>query len=73
MNITSISLIIATILICVIYLIADQYFRRESFWGGWMPIVYNVQPLKYYGRYGFDAATDDPHMIVNKWAYPINN
>ena len=48
------------------------FIRHESFWGGYYPMPYTGQPTVQYGRYGYDAATDNPRMLVNPCAYPIN-
>lgn len=45
---------------------------KESFWGGYFPVPYAGQPIKYYGRTGLDAATDDPKMLINVNACSIN-
>ena len=48
------------------------YFQREQFWGGWMPVPFAGQAITRYGRTGFDAATDNPHMIIDTCACPVN-
>ena len=65
-------LIIIIICILVIYFIYN-FTNDEHFWGGWMPTLYNGQPIINYGRYGVNAATEDPQFLIDINALQLNN
>jgi len=60
------------IILLILLIVYFYYSKNEAFWGGYMQVPYAGQKLKMYGRTGYDAATDNPHLIINPCAYSIN-
>ena len=60
------------LLIVLLYAFYKLCYNTEQFWGGYFPVPYMGQHITNYSRSGYDAATDDPKMIINIDDYPIN-